>query len=80
MTTRRREVDRLARCTDPIPLTPVDAEAQKAEAAALAQMNAELAQLREQGWQVKRENRMTNLEERTYMIQHMLERPIESQC
>lgn len=80
MTARRREVERLARCTEPIPLTPVDADAQRAEAAALAQMNADLEQLRDQGWQVKRENRMTNLEERTYMIQHMLERPIEAQC
>ncbi|MDN4599406.1 hypothetical protein [Leifsonia virtsii] len=43
-------------------------------------MNAELAELAQQGWRVKRENRMTNLEESTYMIQHMLERPIGDRC
>lgn len=80
MTARRGEVERLARCTDPMPLSPVDAEDQKAEASALARMNAELAELADQGWRVKRENRMTNLDESTYMIQHMLERRIEDPC
>lgn len=80
MTAQRREVERLARCTEPMPLSPVDAENRKAEASALARMNAELAELAQQGWRVKRENRMTNLDESTYMIQHMLERPIGSEC
>lgn len=80
MTAQRREVERLARCTAPMPLSPVEAEDRKAEASALAQMNAELAELAKQGWRVKRENRMTNLDESTYMIQHMLERQLADRC
>jgi len=76
MTAQRDDVERLSRCTEPIPLSPVEPSGQQAEAAALAEMNADLAQLANQGWQVKRENRMTNLAESTYMIQHMLERPL----
>lgn len=76
MTAQRRGVERLARCTQPIPLRPAEPEAQKDEDVALAEMNAELANLADQGWLVKRENRMTNLDDGTYMIQHFLERSL----
>jgi hypothetical protein len=78
MTAQRDDVEHLSRCTQPIPLEPVDAQKQKVEARALAEMNADLAELAGQGWQVKRQNRMTNLDAGTYTIQHFLERRLGS--